>query len=253
LNRSIFTAAAIVSAILLVAYIALLLTFSSTKFQEWIRAEIAERTGYDVSARDIRLDPLLRLTLTDMKAVNAERLALQAQRVVIVPSLTTLFSRSIHRLELESPVLSFDLYGLFQAAEKERSDVSIRRLTVRDGALVVTIGDGGQIDFRSVTMSADNVNLGQNFGVRLRAAVPLLDGVAVITVEGRGNEKEATIQLEQSGGRGVEDLIQAKSRQTLATRIKLTRMENGPIQVSAEGKLNGMLSAAVSVSGDVSA
>ena len=253
LNRSIFKATAIVSAILLVAYIALLLTVNSTKFQKWIRAEIAERTGYDVSARDIRLDPLLRLTLTDMKAVKAERLTLRAQRVVVVPSFISVFSRSIHRLELENPVLSFDLYEFFNSTKESASGVSIRHLIIHDGTFVLKMGEGSEVDFRSVALRADNVNLGQGVGVRLRTAVPWLNGVAVITVEGRGNEKEATIRLEQSEGRGLAELIQGKNRETFDTKIKLKRIDGGSIRISAQGKLDGMRIAEESVSGDVSA
>jgi hypothetical protein len=251
LKRRIVKAAAIVSAILLVAYISLLLTVSSTIFQEWIRAEIALRTGYDISARDIRLDPLLRLTLTDMTASRAERLTLQAQRVLIVPSFTTLFSRSIHRLELERPVLSFDLYEFFTSTKKDASDVSIRHLIVEDGTLILTSGAGRKMDFRSVTMSIDNFNLGAGIGLRLRAAIPSLGGVAAVTMQGSGDETEAVVRLEQSGDT-PGGLVQAKNRQTFETKIKMTWRDNGAIQVSAEGKLDAMRVADSSFSGGLS-
>jgi hypothetical protein len=249
LDRSVFKAAAIISAILLVAYISLLLAVNSTQFQAWIRAEIADRTGYDVAARDIRLDPLLRLTLTDMKASRGGRPVLEAQSAVIAPSLTILFSRSIDRVELDRPVLSFDLYE--SAAKQERSDVRIRRLIIRDGTLVLTLGAGRQIDFRSVTLSADNINFGGNIGLRLRAAIPSLAGVAAITVQANGNQTEAVARLEQSSGDAL-GRFQAKTSQTFESKIKMTWLENDTIQVSAEGKLDAMRVADGSISGGLS-
>jgi hypothetical protein len=246
-------ATVVFSTILLSAYISLLLIVNSARFQEWMAKEIANRTGYDFSARDMRLDPLLRLTFTEVKASSAARLSLQAQRVIVVPSPAILFSRSIYRLQLEKPVLIFELDQLLDSTKKESVNVSIRRLIIQDGTLVVGTGEGREIDFRSVAMSAENINLGQGIGVNLRAAVPWLDGIAAVTILGNGNESEAVIRFEQSGGRGITELIQGKGREVVESKIKLTRIANEPIRISAQGKLNGMRIADESFSGTLSA
>jgi hypothetical protein len=42
-----------------IAYLALFFTVKSDRFQEWLKAEIAGRTGYEVTVRDLRLKPPL--------------------------------------------------------------------------------------------------------------------------------------------------------------------------------------------------
>lgn len=251
MKQKIRRAALAVLAFFLLAYVALLLTVNSAKFQDWMKAEIANRTGYDVSAREIRLDPLLRLTLLEVKAAKALGPALQAERIVVSPGPVALFSRTISRLQLEKPVLSFDIYEVFGGTDKQPMAVSIRQLIIKDGTVVLRTGKGNKVDFRDLSMSAQNVNLGEGIGVRLRTAVPRLDGVVSIAVEGSGAATEAVIQLDQSGGHG-SGLIQGDNRRTLEITIKLTRPAGGPIQVSAQGRLDAARFAGGSFSGEVS-
>ena len=99
-------------AILLFTYIALLATVNSARFQEWLKIELAERTGYEVAAGQLWLDPLLRLTLTAVTASKAAKPVLQAHRISVTLNPMALFSKSIHRLRLEKPTLILDLNEL---------------------------------------------------------------------------------------------------------------------------------------------
>jgi hypothetical protein len=238
LQRSVFKTAAITLVFLLIAYLSFLLTVNSNSFQAWITAQIARRTGYEVRARDIRLDPLLRLFLSDVTLSAEGQTLLQAERAVIFPSPMVLFSRRIDRLELERPVLNLNLYQSFAASRSAGSDVSIRRLIVRNGSVVLGAGAGRRIDFRSVTMNAENVNVGGAIGVHLRAAIPSLHGVAQITVGGTDHQTEALIMFDQSSD--TSNAAGGNTRRTLAIKVRIPRQENGSIRVIAEGKLDDM-------------
>ncbi len=241
----------VVSALLLFAYIALLLTVNSAQFQEWAKTEIANRTGYDISVRDIRLDSRLRLTLVEFTASKAANLALQAERVIIVPSPAILYSRSIQRLQLEKPVLSFDIQEYLSEAKKTPMAVSIRHFIINDGTLILRTGKGGEVDFRSIAMSAENLNLGQGTGIELRAAVPWLGGTTFIEVQDTGAVTEALIRLEQSDS-GKERRSRSTNRQAMQTHIKLVRTQDGLIRVSTQGKLDAARFGGWSLSGEVS-
>src|SRR5207249_1683553 len=164
----------------------------------------------------------------------------------------SLFAKSIYRLQLAKPTLHLDLNELFDATKKNKLEVSIRYLNIEDGTLVLKVGDGTPIDFRSLAMNAENINLGQGTGLNLRTDVPSLEGVAEIVVTGDEKEKKATIRVEQNRPRGFTNLIKGKNQSapSLEANIKLTKNAGEPIQVSADGKLNGMAIAAERFSGN---
>ena len=61
LKRTALRATLFLVAILLAAYASVLLIFNSARFQDWLRGELKDRTGYVLAAGQSRLDPLLRL------------------------------------------------------------------------------------------------------------------------------------------------------------------------------------------------
>src|SRR5207253_9873015 len=107
----------------------------------------------------------------------------------------------INRLQLSKPTLHHELNEMFEATKKSKLYVSIRYLNIEDGTLVLKVGDGTPIDFRSLAMNAQNLNVGGATGLNLRTDVPSLEGVAEIMVSGDEKEKKATIRGEQNRAR----------------------------------------------------
>ena len=252
LKRTALRATLFLVAILLAAYASVLLIFNSARFQDWLRGELKDRTGYELAAGQSRLDPLLRLTFSAVTVSKASKPVLQADRILVILSPASLFAKSIYRLQLAKPTLRLDLNELFDATKKSKLDVSIRYLNIEDGTLVLKVGDGTPIDFRSLAMNAQNLNVGGATGLNLRTDVPSLEGVAEIMVTGDEKEKKATIRVEQNRARGFTNLIKEKNQSapSLEANIKLTKNAGEPIQVSADGKLNGMAIAAERFSGN---
>src|SRR5262245_13729236 len=251
LKRTGFAVIGLFVAILVFTYVFALLVVNSAKLQDWLKAELRDRTGYEIAAGESRLDPLLRLSLSAVTVSKASKPVLTADRILVVLNPLSWFFKSIYRLELAKPTLNLDLSELFDSTGKSKLDISIRHLNIEDGTLVLVTGDGYSIDFRAVAINAENVNLGQATGLNLRADVPWLEGVAEIVVTGDEKEKTVTIRVEQNQARGFANLIKGTNQYTpsLDATVKLTTSADTPIQLSAGGKLNGMAIAAGRFSG----
>jgi uncharacterized protein involved in outer membrane biogenesis len=178
--------------ILLTAYMLLLLIVNSARLQDWVRAELKDRTGYELVAGQLRLDLLLRLTLSAVTVSKASKPVLQADRVLVVLSPVSLFSKSIYRLQLVKPTLHLDLSELVDSTKTSKLAISVRHLNIADGTVVLKIGDGNPIEFRSLAMNAEDVNLGQGTGLNLRAEVPSLKGLVEVLVSLHVTEWEET-------------------------------------------------------------
>src|SRR5215475_768103 len=212
LKRTSFAVLGFVAAILLLAYVSVLVAANSAKLQDWLKAELRDRTGYEIAAGESRLDPLLRLNLSAVTVSKASKPVLKADRILVVLNPLSWFFKSIHRLQLVKPTLNLDLGDLFDSAGKSKLDISIRHLNIEDGTVVLVTGDGHSIDFRTVTINAENVNLGQATGLNLRTDVPWLEGVAEIVVTGDEKEKKITIRVEQNQTRGFANLIKGENQ-----------------------------------------
>jgi hypothetical protein len=243
LKPAAFRATVFIVAILLILYIALLATINAARFQEWLKLELAQRTGYQITAQQLWLDPWLRLNLSAATVVKDSIPVLQAERISLVLTPAALFSRSIHRLRLEKPVLHLALSELMQGRREAAQDFTIRHLNIADGALVLKLEDGQALDFRSLAMNAENVNLGYATGLNLRAHIPWLDGVAQIVVTGDETAKLATLRVEQPPGKTLTGVSQPEQRRSAAleAQIKLSKRDDASIDISAAGKVNNMI------------
>ena len=238
--------------ILVTAYMLLLLIVNSARLQDWVRAELKDRTGYELVAGQLRLDPLLRLTLSAVTVSKASKPVLQADRVLVVLSPVSLFSKSIYRLQLVKPTLHLDLGELVDSTKANKLAVSVRHLNIADGTVVLKIGDGNPIEFRSLAMNAEDVNLGQGTGLNLRAEVPSLKSFVEVLVSGDEKEKNVAIRLDQNPARGFPNPLrgQKESAPSLQANVKFTNKAAEPFQISAAGKLNGMTIATDRFSGN---
>lgn len=252
LKRAAFRATLFFAAILVFAYISVLLIVNSARFQDWLRAELENRTGYQLAAGQWRLDPLLRLTLSDVTVSKAAKPVLQAERILVVLSPASWFSKSVYRLQAVKPALHLDLSQLFDSTGKSQLEIGIRYLNIEDGTLVLRVGDGDPIDFRSLAMNAENVNLGEATGLNLRTHIPWLEGVAEVVITGDEKEQQANIRVEQNPARGFPEGIKGKNQSapSLEANVKLTKNAGEPIRVSAGGKLIRMAIAAEPFSGN---
>jgi hypothetical protein len=234
-------AAIIIVGILVLIYGSLLLTVNSARFQEWLRLALANQTGYEFAGA-LRLDPLLRLDANAVSVSKAGKVVLRAERMRMVITPLGLFSKSLHRLSLRKPTFYLELNELFKGSKEPGFDISFRHLNIEDGALVLEVGGGNSLDFKSLAMNAENINLGQATGFDLRAEVPRLRGIAELVVTGDENEKLARLRIQQPASNTRGNSLDSKPRlhDALEAQIKLSKKPDESMAIAATGKLSEM-------------
>ena len=158
----------IVAAAGALGYLSLFLIVKSARFQHWLKLKIANRTGYEVNARDLTILPPLRLVAYSAEISRSSRTLLQTGTMAVTLSPIGLFSKSIYRLELMKPILNLDLHELLESSSRTSFDIAIRHLNIHDGTVVLKTTGQESLDLRSVSMDAENLNVGGTTGLDLR-------------------------------------------------------------------------------------
>ena len=161
---------------------------NSDGFRQWLQTELSERTGYTIRADKISLALPLQLVASGVSAAKDGKRILSAARFNVTVTPLDIFTKTIHRLHIERPVLELDLVELLKSKPKSELTLSLRNLDLTDGRAVIRTEDGSVIEIPGINLGAQNINLGGETGVTLRAEIPPLDGIADIAIERRDSE-----------------------------------------------------------------
>ncbi|HVH92096.1 MAG TPA: hypothetical protein VM783_11995, partial [Candidatus Acidoferrum sp.] len=129
-------------AILILAYVSIFFFVRSDGFQQWLKAEAIQRSGYQINLSDLRLMFPFRLAASGLTVSNESETLIQGDRIVVTFSLVDFFSKSIFRIKLEKPILRLDLPKLFDSSAKNSIDIAIRHLNVEDGTVILRTVEG---------------------------------------------------------------------------------------------------------------
>lgn len=240
-RRFVFIAAALLAAVLTLAYVAAYFIVASGPFQRWLQAKIAEKTGYHAEARELSLRPPFRLAAAALSLEKAGRPIFQAERVILTLSPLDIFSNTIHGLQLRKPVFYLDVHELFDSSSKTSVDIAIRRLNIEDGRLVLSTDAGNHLDFQGVTVNAENLNLEQTIGLNVSAQLPWLQGQMDVTIRGHEAEKTAAIRIRQTASKKIAPpAAAADPSEALKAEIKLRKSAGRALEITASGKLHGL-------------
>ncbi|HET8563781.1 MAG TPA: hypothetical protein VFM35_07920, partial [Candidatus Binatia bacterium] len=124
-------------------------------------------------------------------------------------------------------------------------NLAIRYLNIKEGTLVLKTAGGSSLDFRSITVNAENLNLGETTGMRLHAELPWLNGQGEFLAEGRPSEKKLEVRVRQGRPR-----LLGRNEDSLRIQAVLRGEQNGNLQVLASGKLVDFAIADDKISGD---
>jgi hypothetical protein len=220
-------------------YLSLFLMVKSAPFQRWLKAEIAARTGYEFNASDLTVLPPLRLVASAATISKSSKTLLQSEKIAVTLSPIGMLSGNIYRLELVKPILHLDLHELFDSSSKISLKIAIRHLKIQDGTIVLTTGEGDSIDFRSLNVDAENLNVGQTAGLHLSAELPWLNGRADIAIRGQNDEKNVALRIQQTSTQKPGFLLAPNDQsEALVAEIKLHKKETGELEIRAAGQLN---------------
>jgi hypothetical protein len=201
-RRALGTVAAII-ALPILAYGALRLSLNSTRFQAWLTAEVARRTGYQL-AGEFRFDSLLRLNARAFSVARNDGTILRGEGATLTITPLGLFSGTVRRLRLERPIVYLDLNDLIKQTSEQSFGFRVRHLEIQDGTLALAIGAGAPLEFKSLSARAENLSLGKAADLRLRADVPSLDAVAELFATGAESEKTLRLELVQRESPGED-------------------------------------------------
>lgn len=251
LKRSAFKVALFSTVIVTLAYVSLFFCVRSARFQQWLEAEAFHKTGHKINLSDLRLTFPFTLVASGVTVSKESETLLQGDRVTVMLSPADLFAKSIHRIDLQKPVLRVELQKLFDSSTTGSFDIVIRRLNVEDGTVVVKTTGGQTLDFQAVKLQAQNVNLGQSTGIGLRTELPWLNGSAEVTIRSGHDKHEAEIKIHQAPANDTARLLPQKSavHQALNATIKLQKTNNQAWVMVASGKIDGLVIAAAKMSG----
>lgn len=240
-RRFVFIAAALLAAVLTLAYAAAYFIVASAPFQRWLQAKITEKTGYHAEARELSLRPPFRLAAAALSLEKAARPIFQAERVILTLSPLDIFSNTIHRLQLRKPTVYLDVHELFDSSSKTSMKIAIRQLNIEDGRLVLSTAAGNHLDFDGVTVNAENLNLGQTIDLNVSAQLPWLQGQMDVTIRGHEAEKIAAIRITQTASeKRSPPAAAADQSEALKAEIKLIRSAGEELEITASGKLHGL-------------
>jgi hypothetical protein len=177
----------------LVVGLALIFTFKSARFRNWLQTELSQSTGYEIRLTDLRVEFPWSIVAGNLTISKRGQLHLTANRLAVTLTPLDLVVKTIYRLEVEKPMLRLDMQAFTKPSTTDSPQIAIRHLNVRDGAIVIKNGEETLIELPNLNVNAENLNLSEPSGISLRTSVPALDGEAELHVKGHLRELESDL------------------------------------------------------------
>ncbi|MGH7875256.1 MAG: AsmA family protein, partial [Candidatus Binatia bacterium] len=234
----------------LIISFALVLTFKSARFKAWLQTELSQRTGYEIRLAGLGLEFPLDVTADKLEISKPGQLHLSAERVAVSLTPLGLISKAIYRLEIDKPLLHLDVHAFTQSSSQTSLQIAIRRLNVRDGAIVIKNGEETVIELPNLNVNAEHLNLGEQSGISLRTDVPALAGEAELRVKGRLRQSESDLIIRAKQSSGILNLRGAKAGvEMLRLNAKLTAPSGQQATLAIEGKFHEFPAGGIRVTG----
>jgi hypothetical protein len=223
---------------LVVIYIAVFFTFQSASFRTWTQTKLSQRSGFDVQLGSLSLRFPLRVVAENVEISKAPQFSIITERLSATFNPVDLPARTLHRLRLEKPVLRLDME--LAAAEGEAAQsFALRFLNIVDGTIVLIRGDQNIIELPNIDLQAENINLGGQAGINLRADVPALDGAAELVLKGAAREFDATVVIRANRSMPTSSDASAKAPpELLRLDAKVRAPERQSVQATIDSRFH---------------
>jgi len=250
-KRIAFRVAVVLLSISIIVYASLFFLLQSNYFRGWLQTQLKQKTGYELTVGDLRFRPPFKIVASTITVSKLTAPLFHGEKLTVTLTLFGLLSQSIHRVELEKPVLSVDLIEVLNSKSESKINLAIRHLNVRDGTVVIKTGDSHSFDLRAITVDADNLNIGETTGIALRAQLPWLNGEGDFLIRGNPTHMKAHIRIRQRPKKSLSlSGRQAETDDALQLQAVLRGAEGRERQLSIAGKLVGFAVGADRFSGD---
>ena len=213
--------------------------FQSSQFKDWLQTEIAQRSGYEVRLASLGFRLPLTIVAQGVEVTKPRQFRFKTSRLIATFTPFDLWSKTLHRVEIENPVLQLDIDEIARAPAQGSAEIALRHLNVQNGTIVLKRGEQTVFELASISLNAQELNLGGPAGVHLSAEVPQLNGVAELHVKGRLRDLESEIAIRPKQSKSLLNLGRTNAAdELLHLRVKLRAPEQQPVDASIESKFN---------------
>jgi len=202
---------AAILAVIAILYGAVYFIVPSSRFRAWAEASLSAASGATVNIASLKFRLPLGIVAENMEVAKPEIFSFTSRRLSMTFSPFDLFSRTIHRLEVDGPELKFNIEALAQPADRKSAAISLRHLNVRDGRIALTRAATVLLELPGVNLDAENFNFADRAGANLRADIPPLNAEMQLALEGENDGFQSEVVLRRKSP-GLLDL--SKSSET---------------------------------------
>jgi hypothetical protein len=232
-------------------YVSLFFLVPSTAFKQWLESEAGGRIGQTVNFTALRLTFPLTLVASGVEISHGADSLLHAERLSVSLGFGTLFSQSIHRIELHKPIVFIDLPNLFRSSPDTSVGVAVGHLNVRDGTVVLKAKGIPTLEFRAVNLNADDFSAGQAGQISLQTEMPWLNGSAEISIRSEKKGQRAEVKLRQERVKDPVGSLSSRSplRDAVDVRIDLHETHDQGLTIAASGRVDGLMVGTETITG----
>jgi hypothetical protein len=238
-----------------VACIALFFAFRSANVTGWMQIELARRSGFDVRLRQVRFNLPFGVILDSVEVSKPGGFLLRTRWIAVTVNPLDLFSKTIHRLDVEEPTLQLDIQELGKSTDKTAGQIALRYLNIQDGTLVLKKGETTIFELPKLNLNAQNFNLGGKAGVLLRADVPQLNGEVETQMTGQPRDLavEIVIRPKPSQSLFARQKPNATPAELVRLRAKLHAPENQNYDATIESTTHDLTLGTAKITGSLEA
>ncbi len=195
-------------------YMSLFFVVSSAKFRTWVTTKLSEESGAEVRAASLHLLPPMILIADGFEISKPGEFLLQSRRLTATITPLDLFSKTLHRLKFDEPVLELDVQGLHRSPNAASGQIALRNLNVQGGTIVLKKGERVIFEMPKINLNAQNFNLGGQAGLKLYADVPQLDGAMELTLAGQLSNlgAEVVVRPKKTSRGAAPDILHLRAK-----------------------------------------
>ncbi len=217
------------------AGIVLLFIFQSAPFRNWIQGELSQRSGWAIRMAKLSLRPPFGVVAESVEVSKAGEFLFRARRVSATVSPFVPWLRTLRRLDIEDPVLEVDMAKILKKPTESSPQFALRRLSVQHGTMILKNGETTILELPNVNLAAENLNLGRQGGVSLRADVPWLKGEAELEVTGQRPNLETQLVVRPKQNQSL--LAGQKQKTALPELLRVRAALHAPEERNAEATI----------------
>ncbi len=245
--------------ILLVLFIliygALFFIVRSAKVRTWVQAQLSERSGSEVRVAELRLRPPFNIVAEALEVSKPGEFLFTAGRLTATISPFDVLSRTLHRVDVEKPVLQLDLQEMMKSPSKTSAKIALRHLNVQDGTIILKKDEATVFELPKINLAAENLNLGQQSGISLRADVPRLNGEAELQMTGQPRNLITEIVIRPKRAQGLFAPQKPKDAvpELIRLHAKLHAPENQKADATIESNFHDFVIGEAKITGSLDA